>query len=156
MEKEFITYLKSIGLTEAIRKRIETIHEFYREICPDKITGIFVTNYMEEDGERMYENLWFFSENYCMEAKQFIAKDDFDITPIRSRIYYWTIQKQDYDFKKATEKSRLYLKFKLDTSIHGEFKASKENCDYLREIFLKYIVPNLKFGGVIPTSPNTV
>lgn len=143
MEKEFITYLKSIGITEAIRKRIETIHEFYREICPDKITGIFVTNYMEEDGERMYENLWFFSENYCMEAKQFIAKDDFDITPIRSRIYYWTIRKQDYDFKKATEKSRLYLKFKLSTRIEGEFKASKENCDYLREIFLKYVVPNL-------------
>lgn len=79
-----------------------------------------------------------------MEAKQFIKKDDFDITPIKNRILYWRIEKQDYDFKKATEKSRLYLEFTLDTGISGEFKASKENCDYLRDIILKYVLPNLK------------
>lgn len=144
MKVAFTTYLKSIGITEALHKRIETSYEFYREICPDEVTGIFVTDYIKEDGAREYENLWFFSEKYCMEAKQFITKDDFDITPIRSRIYYWTIQKQDYDFKKATEKSRLHLRFDLDTVISCEFKASKENCDYLRDLIRKYIVPNLK------------
>lgn len=144
MKEAFTTYLKSIGITDALHKRIETSYEFYREICPDEVTGIFVTDYIKEDGAREYENLWFFSEKYCMEAKQFITKDDFDITPIRSRIYYWTIQKQDYDFKNATKKSRLHLRFDLDTGIRGEFKASKENCDYLRDLICKYIVPNLK------------
>ncbi|MCH8011088.1 MAG: hypothetical protein IIA61_03930 [Candidatus Marinimicrobia bacterium] len=144
MREEFIKYLGSIDITKALREKIETIHKFFQEICPDEITGIFITDYMKEDGSREYENIWFFSKKYCMEAKQFITKDDFDITPTKKRVYYWTIQKQDYDFKKATEKSRLHLKFFLDTKIDCEFKSSKGNCDYLREIILKYIAPNLK------------
>lgn len=144
MKETFITYLKSIGISEALRKRIETILEFYQEICLDEITGIFVTDYVKKDGEREYENLWFFSEKYCMEAKLFVTKEDFDITPLQKHIVYWSVQKQDYDFKIATARSRLHLNFKLDTTIEGELKASKENCDYLRDIILKYIAPNLK------------
>lgn len=144
MREEFTKYLESIGITKALCERIETIYKFYQERCPDEITGIFITDYMKEDGSREYENLWFFSEKFTMEAKQFITKDDFDLTPIKKRVYYWKIQKQDYDFKKATEKSRLYLQFYLDTKIEGDFKAAKENCDYLREIILKYVAPNLK------------
>ena len=144
MREEFITYLESIRLTGAPHKRIETIYEFYRETCPDEITGIFVTEYTKKDGAREYENLWFFSEKYFMEAKQFITKDNFDISPIQKRVIYWTIQKRDYDFKKATPKSRLHLELELDTGIRGEFKAAEENCDHLRDIILKYVVPNLK------------
>jgi len=144
MKEEFIKYLEDVGLTGPIRERAKTIYEFYREICPDEITGIFITDYMKEDGERVYENLWIFSEKYCMEAKQFITTDDFDITPIKNRIIYWVLKKQDYDFKKATEKSRVYLEFRMDTEISGELKASKKNCDYLRDTILEYIKSNLK------------
>jgi len=144
MREEFTKYLESIGITKALCERIETIYKFYQERCPDEITGIFITDYMKEDGSREYENLWFFSEKFVMEAKQFITKDDFDLTPIKKRVFYWKMQKQDYDLKKATEKSRLYLEFSLDTGIRGVFKAAKENCDYLREIILKYVAPNLK------------
>jgi hypothetical protein len=65
-------------------------------MCPAEITGMFVTDYIKEDGAREYENLWLFPQTYCMEAKQFITKDDFDIAPIRSRIHYWNIRKQDF------------------------------------------------------------
>ena len=144
MKEELTKYLESIGITKAFCERIETIHEFYCSICPDEITSIFVTDYIKEDSTREYENLWFFSKGYYMEAKQFITKDDFDITPIQNRIRYWTIQKQDYDFKKAGEKSRISLEFQLDTEIAGHLKASRENCDYLRDIILKHVMPNLK------------
>ncbi len=144
MKEEFKKYLEDVDIIGAIGEKVERIYDFYREICPDEITGIFITDYIKEDGERVYENLWFFSEKYCMEAKQFITTDDFDITPIKSRIIYWELKKQDYDFKKATEKSRLHLEFKLDTGINGVLKASKGNCDYLRDIILKYIRTNLK------------
>ena len=144
MKEEFIKYLASISITKAVLEKIEKIYKFCEEICPDEITGIFITDYIKEDGSREYENLWFFSEKNCMEAKQFITKDDFDITPIKKRVYYWTIQKQNYDFKKATKKSRVHLKFDLDTGIVGVLKAAKENCDYLKEIILKYVIINLK------------
>lgn len=144
MKEEFKKYLKDVDIIGAIRGRVERIYDFYREICPDEITGIFITDYIKEDGERVYEHLWFFSEKYCMEAKQFITTDDFDITPIKNRIIRWELKKQDYDFKKATEKSRLHLEFEMDTTIEGELKASKGNCDYLRDIILEYIKSNLK------------
>lgn len=144
MREEFIKYLESMGITRALRERIETIYECCKEICSNEITGIFITDYIKEDGSREYESLWFFSDKYCMEAKQFITTDDFDITPIKKRINYCTIQKQNYDFKKATEKSKLFLRVKFDAEMAGVFKATKENCDYLKEIILKYIKINLK------------
>ena len=144
MKKEFIKYLESIGVANALWNKIEMIYEFFEEIYPDEITDIFIEDYIKEDGLREYESLLFFSKKNCMEAKQFITKEDFDVAPIKKRIYYWTIQKQNYDFKKATEKSRLYLRFELDTGVTCGVKAAKENCDYLRKIILKYIVPNLK------------
>lgn len=144
MKEDFVKYLESIGITECISKKIEMIYEYYKTIHPDEIADIFVTEYINEDGDRVYENLWFFSKIYCMEAKQFLTKDDFDITPIQSRIEYWNIQKQDYNIKKSTEKSRLFLKFQIDNKIRAEFKASKENCDYLWDIILRYVMSNLK------------
>jgi len=144
MKEEFIRYLKSIGMTEPLHERIEEIYQFCTERCPDEIRDIFVTDYIKGDGSREYENLWFFSPKYCMEAKLFITKDDFDIVAIRNRVIRWAILKENYDFKKATEKSRLQLRFHLDTQVFGVLKASKENCDYLKEILVKYIAANLK------------
>jgi len=144
MKEKFIKYLESISIANALRERIETIYELCKEICPDEITGIFITDYIKEDGSREYENLWFFSEKNCMEAKQFITKYDFDITSIKKRVNYWTIKKQNYDFKEATEKSRLFLRVGFDINLVGELKAAKENCDYLKEIILKYVKINLK------------
>jgi len=144
VKEEFKKYLKDVDIIGAIGEKVERIYDFYREICPGEITGIFITDYIKEDGERVYEHLWFFSEKYCMEAKQFITTDDFDISPIKNRIIYWVLKKQNYDFKKATEKSRLHLQFNIDTGVNGELKASKGNCDYLRNIILKYVKSNMK------------
>jgi hypothetical protein len=146
MKQKFIGYLESIGIKAVpLLGRIESIHEFYLEMCPDEIVDIFVTDYIDSEGKREYENLCFFSDGYTMEAKGFaMGKDDFDITPIKDRVKYYEIQKQDYDFKEATEKSRLTLHFSLNTGVHGEFKASKENCDALRDIIFEYVKPNLK------------
>ncbi len=143
MKEEFRTYLEIIGLSEPLRKRVESILEYYKEICPEEITAIIVTDYIQEDGSRVYENLWFFSNSFIMESKQFISNDDFDITSLKNRIEYWQIQKSNYDFKKASETSRLYLKINIDTGVSGSFKTSKENCDYLKDIIHRYIKPNL-------------
>jgi hypothetical protein len=146
MKKEFMDYLESIGIKGGVLlDRLESIHEFYSKMCPDEIVDIFVTDYIDSDGKREYENLWFFSDRYVMEAKGFAnGKDDFDITPIKGRVVHYVIRKQHYDFKEATEKSRLYLEFRLDTEANGDLKAAKENCDVLRGIILKYVKPNLK------------
>ena len=145
MKKEFTDYLESIDIKGGVLlERIESIHEFYSKMCPDENVAVFVTDYIDSEGRREYENLWFFSDRYVMEAKGFaMGKDDFDITPIKGRVKYYEIRKRDYDFKEATEKSRLYLKIGWDTGLSGDLKAAKENCDALRGIILKYVKKNL-------------
>ncbi|GAG49134.1 unnamed protein product, partial [marine sediment metagenome] len=76
--------------------------------------------------------------------KSFTTKDNFDMTPVNNRIKYWSIQKQDYDFKSATDQSRLYVHFQTDVDVSGDLKASKENCDILKTIFIQHILPNLR------------
>ena len=142
MKDEFLKYLESIGMTKTPLKRVETIYAFYTEMCPDEITDIFVTDYITEDGTREYQNLWFFSTKCCMEAHSFITEDHFDMDVMRGGVHSWEIKKQDYDFKKATAKSRLHLKFYMSHPRFGELKAAKENCDYLKNIILKYVVPS--------------
>jgi hypothetical protein len=144
MKDIFLNYLQSIGLTKTSVERAETIYKFYKEVCPEEITDLFVTDYIKEDGSREYENLWFFSQVYCMEAKLFLIKDDFDISPIGKHIVYSKVEKQDYDYENATEKSRMNLEFAMDTTIRGHMKASRENCNRLKHIISKYIAPNLK------------
>jgi len=149
MKQDFIKYLQSIDLTETLLQRIKVIHEFYKKLCPEKITGLFVSDYITMDGEKNYENLYFFSERYIMKAKHFIERDDFNMTLIKEKIYHLQIQKLDYDFNKATEKSRLYLEFILDTGMVYNFKASKKNCDYLKNVLFQYVLPNLGHSVLI-------
>jgi len=149
MKQDFIKYLQSINLTETLLQRVKVIHEFYQKLCPEKIAGLFVSDYITMNGERNYISLYFFSEKYIMKAKHFIERDDFNMTLIKEKIYHLQIQKLDYDFNKATEKSRLYLEFILDTGMIYNFKASKENCDYLRDILFQYVLPNLGHSVLI-------
>jgi hypothetical protein len=125
INEKFIKYLNNIEITEEnLQKRILDIFEFYKNhLCPEPIQDIFVTDYITEE-LREYENLWFFSENYAMEAKKFISEDDFDITLLR-KINRIEIQKTNYDFRQANLKSRLIL-FSDSASMFVEMKASKK------------------------------
>lgn len=147
MKPEFVRYLESIDASRVVRERIATIYDFYRRTCPEEITGIFVTDYIKEDGTRTYENLWFFSGSFVMEAKNFLAEDDFDLATLEQPPVYLTVKKKDYDFTKATDKSRLYLDFYLavGSEFRATLKASRENCDFLRDIISTYLL--LKANG---------
>jgi hypothetical protein len=144
MNREFVDYLKAIGMSEILVKRVETLCDFCRKNCPDEIKDILVTEFLKEDGVREYQSLWFFTERFVMEAKNFISLDDIDMMLLHKRVSYWQIKKQDYDFETTTDKSRLYIAVSVENmNIGCDFKASKENCEYLKRIFRKYIMSNL-------------
>lgn len=145
MKTEFIEYLKSIGITsEVYLKRIEDLMEIHLKLCQDKIVDIFVDEYIKEDGTREYEDITFFSNEYIFGAIQFLTTDTFVYSKIKKSVGYIKFNSKDYDFKKATTLSRLNIKvgYKLK-NFEGNYKASKENCDVLGQIILKYIKPNL-------------
>lgn len=146
MEAKFKVYLETIGITGALLSKVETIALFYSELLGYKLDDIFVSEYLNQDGSRVYEGLWFFNKEYCFEAKFFASEEDFDSDKMTNSVTYFNLKKSEYDIitNNPTDKSRATLIFGLKLPRHGELKATKENCKQLRHIFLTYIHPNYK------------
>lgn len=142
MKTELTTHLESIGINGPFLKRAELVLDFYEQIFPNQIEDIFVSNYFDKDGNRQFENMWLFSKRFIMEAKNFLQEDDFDSVPLRKQVKYWSIKKTEYNFTDATSKSRMTVDFILLSEINGILKASGENCNYLKSLFMKHILPN--------------
>lgn len=145
MKTEHLTYLENLGISRVISSRIESIMGFYTSITPEDILDIFISEYLQEDGSRMYESLWLFSEHYAMEAKNFITSDNFDRVYLSKQVGRWQIEKTEYDFVNATDSSRMIISFSIEESglgITGKLKSSKQNCDSLKNIFLNYVLKN--------------
>lgn len=141
MKEGFVEYLGSVDMAEILIARVRTIYEFYQTTSPCEIEDIFVSEYINDQGQRVYESLWFFAQQSYMEAKQFASQDDFDF--MRGRLIRWQVQKHDYDFDSdATIKSRLALRFQSPSGVSGNLKASGKNCEHLKSIMVKYVIPN--------------
>lgn len=143
MKTEFRDYLKRIGATEPVINTVENIYKNCAEICPEEIKDIFISEYVGEEGQRIYENAWFISEKYLMEAKNFTNSENFDLVSFSKKINRIKINKRDYELKNANTKSRIELSGIISVLITLEMKASKENCDQLMKIIKKYFVPNI-------------
>jgi hypothetical protein len=140
MKEHFATYLKAIGMSDTLLGRVQTIYDFFKEICPEDISSIFVDDIIKEDGTREYETLYLFARRFLMEAKHFITQDQFEMALLDQQVFHWSVEKQDYDFRNATEKSRLHITIYLGTRIQADFKGAKNNCDFLKEIFRAHFV----------------
>ena len=138
---KFDEYLKKVGITPALKTRVELARRVASRMCPEEIEDILVNEYVQDDGTRVYESIWFFSKGYCIEAHNFITESSIDIVPIR--IKRVQVDFKDYSFVKATEKSRLRVLVLFGEGLEAEIKAAKENCDVLRDIILKYFRPRL-------------
>ena len=88
MKNEFVDYLNEVGITDLFQDKAKEAYLFYEKLYPDAILDLFVSEYIDEEGKRQYENLWFFTSSIFMEAKQFLAEDNFDAAPIVKKFKY--------------------------------------------------------------------
>jgi hypothetical protein len=145
MEKKILAYLELIDITTPpLIERVERIQKIQLELCKEEVEDIFIDEYITADGKREYEDLSFFSKNYFFGAKRFLSEDTFLLTKLNEKFDMYTIKQKNYDFKKATDDSRLQVNFSKNNISTGIFKASKLNCDCLRDILSKYMMPNLR------------
>lgn len=142
MKDEWVRYLTSIGVTELFQARAEAVVSFYEALYPNQLREIFVTEYVDKENKRQFENFWIFTDTLCLEAKKFLTQDDFDASPLVGQVKYWSVKKEKYDFLEASVDSRLTVYFSLVAGIVGELKASGSNCDHLKRLFLSYVVSN--------------
>lgn len=133
-------YLKDIDLSKTLIERVERIIKLYNNINNDEIESIFISNTFNEDGKRVFDSLWLFSDNYMIESREFATEDDFDFCSI-SKSRYWRSELKDYDFMKANEKSRFSLTVVSTDDFVSDFWASGNNCTYLTEILKQIFMP---------------
>ena len=139
MTDEHDEYLDSLEMPETIKDRFRHALDFYVGTASMSVEFVHVTDRRDEEGNRLYENAWFFGDKYAMEAHSFVSKDDFDVALIDT-IVIWRVDVQDYDFEKATEDSRMVLTYNTaETS--GNLTATGSNCDSLKEILERFVIP---------------
>lgn len=143
MNDEWVGYVDSLELTAAARSSLEEAWSVARLICPEGLLSLFVSETAGEDGRRVLEDAWFFSESYACESESFVGADNCDLLVIRESITYVDARWRSYDFKEATDASRLFVRFDTSDGSESRLTASGSNCDALREVFLKHVKPNL-------------
>lgn len=113
------------------------------KVCGEEPEDVFVDEFINEDGDRKYEDLTFYTENYAICAKNFLERDDINISAKGAEIAYADIRWNNYDFENPTDKSRLHIDVRYEIEVEAVYRASKENCNSLRDMFFKYIKPYL-------------
>ena len=148
MNHRFGEYLYVIGMPEPLRKRVSDICAFYETLLSERLPGgiedLFVSEYVKEDGTREYESVWMFAGSYRMEAHGFTLKDNFDVAFCPAGTSYMRIEKESYDFSEAQAQSRMSVEVTFASPVHalqGRLRASGANCDYLRLVLAKHLVP---------------
>lgn len=143
MKTEFLSYLAGLDISSGpVCDKIERALKICEKICPDEIHELFISEYVQGDGSRAFENLFFLSPCYLLEAKQFLQQDDFDIISL-SNLFYFEVQAQEYDFIKGIPKSRLSVTARFGDVISAVLRASGTNCDNLHQLLLTYFKPHL-------------
>lgn len=144
MKEEFLRYFQSIGIREPILARIEELLRYVEILVPDvDFNDVVVNETVDKEGNRIYEDIRFFSKDMRVSVFDFISKTGIIITvpTVPSGV---TLEAKDFDFRHATERSR-----RLVLSIHGPsesfllFRGSGANCDHIMDICRKYIFPRL-------------
>jgi len=135
-------YLHDIGVTGNTEVRINGIVKFYNEITGNsEPQEIFITDYYSEDGNRCYESLWIFYNNYACEAKKFLSENDFDMATVsRDSVVYWRLQTKDFNFETPTDSSRISFRVDYSNRVNCEIKAARNNCVYFMKLIKKYFV----------------
>lgn len=145
MKEEFKNYLNDIGFTQIVINRVEEIHEIIESIFSIEITDIFVEDYIK-GSEREYDALYFFSENLSISAVNFRVEAEFRAIYLSEHIVNMRVLLNDYNIKdeEFNDNSKLIVEIETDQETYDSLKSAKNNCNYLKKILTKYLIPNMK------------
>ena len=98
---------------------------------------------LNKDESRDYIGLFVFTENYILEAKNFVSDTDLDVTYVINSVDYMRMQFRKFEpGQPATRASRFKVGGYLVSELDFELKASGKNCEKLWEICRVILVRN--------------
>ena len=144
MLEKFNDYLSTLPLTKVVKDRIEEVISLNLKIQNVEILDIFISDLKNNEGARTYTSLWLFNERYCMECKNFLNSNYFDVTSLKNKIELCSISTNAFNFESVSDNSSLTIHWQFEGSLTGDLIATEDNCLKAFEIYKKYIVANLK------------
>ncbi len=144
MKAEFETYLKSLQATNVVLGRANKIFELYGQLIDGfDAREIFVSEDINKEKKREWRSLFFFTDEYILEAKNFVSETDLDITFVIRSVDYMRMQFKDYEpGQPTTSESRFVVKGYLVSVFDFELRASEDNCEWLWHIYRDILLPN--------------
>lgn len=143
MIEKFEEYIGTLPLTKVVKDRIDEVLILNNKIKELDIQDIFVCESKNEEGARNYTSLWLFTDQYCIECKNFLNSYDFDLTPYLKKIDYCSIVPVNFDLETPNPSSIVKIHFHFGAGITGDLIATESNCLSALKIYQKYIISNL-------------
>jgi hypothetical protein len=139
-------YFTAIHVRDPVQKRIQELLAKIKLICPDTdFIDVTINDYIEKDGSRKLQSIRFYSEKITVKVNNFTEDNyNFVIAHGQKSIDQVKIETKDYDFVRANDNSRLSIVAKFSIGTYTDLKGSGNNCDYLFDIYKKYIQPRIK------------
>lgn len=142
---DFSDYFTSLGIAKPIFDRIGILYDRALVLVPNfDLEQVMVNDYIESDGTRRYSDLRLYGKEYTFVMPDFVNSDTILVNFNVRDLLSIRVESTDYDFKKATEKSRLHATTLYEFGGKGDLIAAKENCDHLIQVIEKVYKPMMK------------
>ena len=137
-------YLREINILGDMRAKVDECRKYYEMILENTDYKIFLCERKNKEGERMFENLWFFSKDGISEYKNFVRAETSNLDFIALRLVSPSLidtHTKNFNPGSAAKDSTMSLKITVyNTTMVLGLSASGFNCEYLYRIFkfMKY------------------
>ena len=146
MNQKIVKYLDAINMGSKLISKVRSLHNNFISIYGETILDAVVSEYINEDGQRQYASVYFFSEHHIYEATNFLTDEcKIWIARLTGNVGSVGFTSKEFDFKIPTPSSRLSLDVRW---AHGsdffiDIQASGDNCSHLLEITRSYFNKNI-------------
>lgn len=129
--------------------RVQEIWRLGKNLCPEQLKAIFISNYLESVNKEQLRDLWLFSNDYVVECQNIFRME----TPILEMAVYSKnirsvkVETQKFDFSNnPTVDSKLRISFITHGRFGCDFLALGQNCQKLKVIYDNHIKDNIVRG----------
>jgi hypothetical protein len=116
-----------------------------------EIEDIFVADVINQEGQRNYQILHFFTSATIFEITDFVGTETLWIRAIENGPSYVQIERTHFNFDAASNESRIFMHLDWPMEFQLNLRATGKNCTHCMYIFSKYFGDSIERAG-IPTS----
>lgn len=142
MNQDTIDYLKSIGLAEPLLQHTIGMVENIEWLYGLSEYDLFVSEFIDNEGNKQYAGLWLFTHEVAVEAKNFTVEFDIDIAAYAQSIGYMRITSKSFNIKEHDGESRMQVEVSA-SGVSFDLRASQRNCSTLTNLIKKHLRPNI-------------